>query len=131
MTIATQDIQTIQNMSAVGVCLLDEKGLITYANQYELENLGFRKGEYVGHHISEFHLEEMVFNDMMTRLEEGETLRNYPAKVQGKYGIVYLLLDCSKQFEAGKFSHIRFCTFSVGKEAFEVLRRHSTYRLTD
>ena len=47
--------------SSIGVHAVSPEGIIVYANKCELEVLGYSKSEYIGHHVSEFQIDESCF----------------------------------------------------------------------
>ena len=94
-------------------------------NQAELELLGYSREEYVGHHIAEFHVDQPIIQNILCRLAGGETLREYPAKMQCKDGsILDVLINSNVLFEEGQFIHTRCFTRDVTREkrAEEALR---------
>ncbi|HEY7533921.1 MAG TPA: PAS domain S-box protein [Nitrospiraceae bacterium] len=94
-------------------CLASD-GTILWANQAELDLLGFRPDEYIGHHISEFHVEESVSRDILFRLCSGETLHNYEARLRCKNGSVRnVLISSNVLYEEGTFVHARCFTRDV------------------
>lgn len=108
----------IENAS-VGVHAVSPEGIVVYANQCELETMGFNKDEYVGHHVSEFQLDKECLQEMMERLTELETLKNYPAIVQTKNGIKYIIYNSSVYSEHGEFIHTRCYGTEVEKEIYD------------
>src|SRR5436305_13188211 len=50
-----------------------QDGTILWANQAELELLGYSLDEYVGYSITEFHVDPSVIEDIMARLTRNET----------------------------------------------------------
>lgn len=62
---------------------VDKNGYITWANQAELDALGFTKEEYIGASITDFHADQHIIGDILTRLSNNETLHNYPARLAG------------------------------------------------
>ncbi|MBA6395889.1 PAS domain-containing protein, partial [Colwellia sp. BRX10-6] len=89
--------------SSIGIHAVSPEGIIVYANECELEVLGYTKNEYIGHHISEFQIDESCLADMMTRLSDFDILKNYPARVQGKDEIKYIIYNSSVYEEVGEF----------------------------
>src|SRR5689334_7445928 len=59
-------------------------GRILWANQAELDLLGYTSEEYIGHHIAEFHADQAAIDDILGRLKHKETLRNYEARLRHK-----------------------------------------------
>src|SRR5436190_752092 len=87
-------------------------GVILWANHAELKMLGYSREEYVGHHISEFHLDAAASKDILTRLLSGEVLREYEARLRCKDGSIrHVLITSSGRFENGRFLHS--CCFTV------------------
>src|SRR5579864_6495453 len=57
-------------------------GTILWANQAELDMLGYGREEFVGRNIAEFHVDAPVIADIMARLHRGERLRDYEARMR-------------------------------------------------
>ena len=65
--------------------------------------LGYDREEYVGRHIAEFHADEAVICDILRRLQAGEELHDYPARLRCKDGSVKdVLIDSSVMWEGGR-----------------------------
>jgi PAS domain S-box-containing protein len=112
--------------AAVGLHWVGEDGTILRANQAELDLLGYERDEYVGHHISEFHVDRPVIDDVLRRLAAGEVLRQYPARLRCKDGRVKdVLIDSSVYRHHGRFVHSRCVTRDVTleKQAHEATAR--------
>jgi two-component system, cell cycle sensor histidine kinase and response regulator CckA len=89
-------------------------GTILRTNQAELDMLGYEADEYVGHHISEFHVDQPVIDDIIGRLVGGKRLRQHPARLRCKDGrIKEVLIDSSGYFDEGRFVHTRCFTRDV------------------
>lgn len=112
--------------SSIGIHAVSPEGIIKYANQFELDILGFTEEEYVGHHVSEFQADEVCLQDMIEKLEKFETLVNYPAKVHGKTGIKYVLYNSSVFESEGKFIHTRCFGNEISNAAYQLL--HQEYK---
>lgn len=97
------------------------------ANQSELEMLGYTREEYIGHHTSEFQLEEHVLLDMMARLSRQETLKNYPVKIKAKQGLKYVLFNSNAYFKGDKFIHTRCSSADIHKNIYDVFVSESEY----
>jgi PAS domain S-box-containing protein len=100
--------------AAEGMHKVGPDGDILWANKAEYQLLGYSAEEYVGHSISEFHVDRDVINDMLDRLRRGETLENYPARLRCKNGsIKHVLVNSSGCFHDGQFSYTRCFTRDV------------------
>ncbi|PCH65188.1 MAG: hypothetical protein COC01_10215 [Bacteroidetes bacterium] len=88
--------------------IVDGNGIILWANQTELDYLGYSEDEYIGHSITEFHRDLAVIHDILTRLLAGETIRNYSAYLQAKDGSIKRVIINSNGFwQDGEFVHTR------------------------
>ncbi|WP_286263747.1 PAS domain-containing protein [Thalassotalea atypica] len=110
--------------SSIGIHAVSPEGIVVYANEWELEVLGYDKEEYVGHHVSEFQLDQDSLADMMRRLGRFETLNNYPARVKGKDGTKYIIYNSSVYVEHGEFRHTRCYGTEVTEVIYEVFLKH-------
>ncbi len=106
-------------------------GTIIWANRAELELLGYSSNEYIGHNISEFHVDGPVLQDILQRLSMGERIQEYEARLRAKDGSIrYVIIDSSVLFEDGKFIHTRCFTRDVsGRKKAEQALRESEQRL--
>jgi PAS domain S-box-containing protein len=94
-----------------------EDGSILRVNQAELDMLGYERGEYVGRHIAEFHVDQPVIEDILTRLLGGEVIHSYPARLRCKDGAIKdVLIDSSAYQPDGRFMHTRCFTRDVTLE---------------
>jgi two-component system sensor histidine kinase VicK len=93
---------------------VDGEGFITWANQAELDSLGYTKEEYIGHPINKFHADEEIINDILSRLIGNETLHNYSARLKCKDGsIKHVLINSNVLWQEGKFVHTRCFTRDI------------------
>ncbi|HYB96814.1 MAG TPA: PAS domain S-box protein [Vicinamibacterales bacterium] len=80
--------QQVLDHAAEGIHWVGADGTILWANQTELDLLGYSESEYLGRHIAEFHLDGACIDDILARLTRGETLHQYPARLRHKDGSV-------------------------------------------
>lgn len=100
--------------ASVGLHWVGPDGIILRANQAELDLLGYRKDEYVGRHIAEFHVDQPVIDSILACLSRGEALQKVPARLRCKDGSMRdVLISSSVYFEDGKFVHTRCFTLDV------------------
>ena len=96
---------------SVGLHSVGPDGTILWASQAELDLLGYGKEEYVGQNIVQFHVDQAVIVDILTRLKLGETLTNIEATLRCKDGsIKRVVIDSSVVWQEGKFLHTRCFT---------------------
>jgi len=89
-------------------------GIIIWANQAELDFLGYAKDEYLNQHISKFHADKETIEDILRRLINKETLLNYSARMVCKNGAVKdVLINSNVFWEQDKFIHTRCFTCDV------------------
>ena len=101
-------------------------GRILRANQAELSMLGYASHEYIGHHISEFHMNRAAMEDLLRRLGRGESVQDFEILLRCKDGTVKnVLLDSNVFWENGRFIHTRCFTrdITAQKRADERLAR--------
>ena len=100
--------------ATIGMHWVGPDGIVLWANQAELDLLGYTRDEYVGRHIADFHADRAAIDDMLARLASGETLREFPARVCRKDGSLRdVLIDSSVLWEDGRFVHTRCFTRDV------------------
>jgi PAS domain S-box-containing protein len=120
-----QDLSDFFDNASTGLHWVGPDGIIMRVNQAELDLLGYSREEYVGHHISEFHVDQPIIQDILGRLAGGETLREYPARIRCKDGsILDVLINSNVLFVEDRFIHTRCFTRDVTrhKRADEALR---------
>lgn len=111
--------------ATVGLHWIGADGIILRANRAELDMLGYNKDEYVGQPIADFHADEDVICDILHRLQTGEKLNEYPARLRCKNGVIKdVLIDSSVLWNNGKFVHTRCFTRDITerKRAEEALQ---------
>ncbi len=93
---------------------VDGNGIIIWANQAELDFLGYSREEYIGQHIAKFHADQAGIDDILQRLAANETLCNYEARLLCKDGSIrYVQINSNVLWENGKFSHTRCFTHDI------------------
>jgi PAS domain S-box-containing protein len=114
----------IENAS-VGLHWVGADGTILWANQAELDLLGYTREEYIGRKINEFHADRDVISDILLRLTNRETLHDYEARLKCKDGSVrHVLINSNVKWEEDRFVHTRCFTRDITerKRAEEELR---------
>jgi PAS domain S-box-containing protein len=100
--------------AAEGIHWVGLGGAILWANQAELDMLGYTAEEYIGRNIAEFHVDRDVINDMLARLLRGETLREYGTQMRHKDGSLrHVVVNSNAYRENGEFVHTRCFTRDI------------------
>ncbi|MCJ8296236.1 MAG: PAS domain-containing protein [Colwellia sp.] len=105
--------------SNIGIHAVSPEGIIKYANEYELNVLGYTEEEYVGHHVSEFQMDKLCLEEMMSRLMKFESFANFPAMVSGKHKIKYILYNSSVYENQGEFIHTRCFGNEISESVYQ------------
>jgi PAS domain S-box-containing protein len=98
-------------------------GRILWANQAELDMLGYSREEYVGHHVVEFYVDQDVIEELLRRLTHSETVHDYEARLRRKDGsIKNVVISSNVLWDHGQFVHSRCFT----RDITELRRAHET-----
>lgn len=93
---------------------VDANGMVIWANQAELNALGYTREEYIGQPIAKFHVDEHIIDDILTRLTNNEILLNYEARLVRKDGAIrHVLINSSVYRENDEFIHTRCFTRDI------------------
>jgi PAS domain S-box-containing protein len=92
----------------IGLQWVGSDGKVLWANQAQVELLGYSKHDYIGSHISRFHADPSVWRSFLERLMSGETLRDYAAPLVRRDGAIrHVLIHANAYHEQGRFVHTR------------------------
>jgi PAS domain S-box-containing protein len=109
-----RDLSDFFENASVALHWVGPDGVILRANRRELEMLGYDHDEYVGRHITEFHVDQAAIADILKRLSAGEVISNYPSQLRCKDGSVRdVVIDSSVLWENDRFIHTRCFTTDV------------------
>ena len=115
----------------------DSDGRILWANKAELEMVGYSAEEYIGHHISEFHADKEVIDDILRRLMNRETLKDHEARLKAKDGSIrHVLISSNVYWDGDRFVHTKCFTRDITarkqaeKERERLLERERQARAT-
>jgi PAS domain S-box-containing protein len=111
---AEKDLSDFFENASVGLHSVGPDGIILRANRRELEMLGYRAEEYIGRHVSDFHVDKSVAADILQRLSTGEVLHNYFSQLRCKDGSVRdVSIASSVLWEGDRFLHTRCFTRDI------------------
>jgi PAS domain S-box-containing protein len=109
-----EDLRDVLENAVEGIHLVGPDGVILWANNAELELLGYRAEEYIGRSITEFHVDSEVICDLLQRLSRGETVHNYASRLRHKDGSIrHVLVNSNVRWEDDTFRHTRCFTRDV------------------
>jgi two-component system, NtrC family, sensor kinase len=96
------------DQAAIPLCSIGPDGTILWANRAELEFLGYGRDEYVGRAYRDFHVDPRTAEEFLRRLTNGETLRQFEARLRCRNGTVReVLIDANVQWEDRRFVRAR------------------------
>lgn len=91
-------------------------GIIIWANQAELDLLGYTQEEYIGHSMRDFHADPKAMEEIYVRLLNNETIQDFPARLRCKDGTFkHVEISSNALFVDGRFIHSRCITKDVTK----------------
>ncbi len=70
-----KELRDFIDNAAVGLHWVGPDGTILWANDAELSLLGYRRDEYIGRNIADFHVDKTVIRDILRRLQRNEVLK--------------------------------------------------------
>jgi PAS domain S-box-containing protein len=103
-----EELEDFMENASIPLHWVDSRGIIVWANQAELDALGYTREEYIGRPVKDFHADQPVINDILHRLGSKETLRNYEARLKCKDGSIrHVLINSNVLWKDDKFIHTR------------------------
>lgn len=103
--------------AAIGLHWLSEDGTIIWANKTEMDMLGYTESEFIGHNITEFHVDQSCPAYLISRLMKKETLHNCPAKMRCKDGSIRTVhINSSGLWDGDRFVHSRCFMIDVTEQ---------------
>ncbi len=114
----TDELDDFFENSPVALHLVSRNGTILRANKAELRMLGYSADEYVGKHITDFHVDSPAIEDILKRLLQLEQVEQYPARLRCKDGsIKEVLITSNARVQNGEFLNTRCFTIDVTEQA--------------
>lgn len=72
-----EDWHDVLDNASLGVHLVDANGKILWANKLELELLGYTREEYINRHVTDFHVDKDVIDQILCSLTGTGKLASY------------------------------------------------------
>ena len=112
--VVDRELRACLDRAAEGLHFVGPDGMILWANQTELDLLGYSREEYIGHNITEFHVDPPTIEDILARLTRGETLLNYEARLRRKDGSIrFVHINSNVLWRDEQFLHTRCFTRDI------------------
>lgn len=113
--------------AVVGLHWVGKDGTILWANQAELDLLGYTHEEYIGHSLAEFYVDRNAVEDILQRLLSDRPVQDYEAQLRCKDGSIrHVLIDSNAARTDGQFSHTRCFTRDITAAKHEEVVRKLT-----
>ena len=107
-------LQDYVDTAPIGLHWVNAEGIIIWANQAELDMLGYGADEYIGRHIGEFHATQEGATEILRKLAANDVLQQYEAAMVHRDGSIRdVLISSSVLWENGKFVHTRCFTQDI------------------
>ncbi len=109
-----RDLKDLEENAPIGMHWVGPDGTILWANDAELELLGYAREQYIGRNIAEFHADQAVLSDILGRLGRNEEIHDYEASLIARDGSIrHVAIDSNVLFEDGRFVHTRCFTRDI------------------
>jgi len=106
-----RELAAFLDNASEGIHKVAADGTILYANRAELDLLGYRWEEYVGHSIADFYVDRQQIQGILDKLKRGEVLRDEPALLRCRDGTHKpVLIYSNGHFEDGELKYTRCFT---------------------
>jgi PAS domain S-box-containing protein len=114
LRVREQELSDFMENSVEGLHQVGTDKTILWANKAELAMLGYEPEEYIGHPVTEFHVDVEVVEEIWAKLRRGEALYDHPARLRCKDGsIKHVELHSNALIEDGKLIYTRCFTRDV------------------
>jgi len=122
---AEEDLWDFTQNAVEGLHALGPDGAILWANQAELDLLGFLAEEYIGRPAAVFHVEPEVVPEILDRLSRGETVRDLHARLWCKdRSIKSVLINATGLWQNGELVRARCFIRDVTAQRQDAEARH-------
>lgn len=106
LRLQTERLNAFLDTAVLGMHRAAADGTILWANDAELQMLGYARDEYVGRNIADFHVDRALIDDCLGRLHRRERLVDRPAQMRCRDGSVReVVIDASVLWDGDRFVH--------------------------
>jgi PAS domain S-box-containing protein len=114
--------------AAIGMCSVSPNGRVSWANKAELQMLGYSLQDYIGRHVTEFHVDSSSMSEILRRLRSGEEFHEYEARLRCRDGsIKHVLIDTNICRRDGEIVGTRFFTRDITERRNSEAEQHELY----
>ncbi len=111
---AESELKDFVQHAPVGMHWVAPDGTILWANDAELQLLGYTAEEYIGRNIADFHVDKALIAGVVARLGRNEQIRDCEADLIAKDGSIrHVCVNSNARFENGRFLHTRCFTRDI------------------
>jgi PAS domain S-box-containing protein len=129
LEVSQQGISDFIENAQIGMHWVDIEGIIVWANQAEINLLGYDRSEYIGQPLINFHLDRSKFADVFQQLLNNQSITGCEAQMRRKDGsICDVSIDSNAFFKNGKFIHARCFTRDISKQQAALRERKQLER---
>lgn len=109
-----RELADLVKNAPVGIHWIAQDGTILWANQQELDLLGYDRQEYIGRNGVDFHVDRKTAEDALHRLGTTRLPGNFAARLRHKDGSLrHVLISSSVHQKDGRFIHGRCFTQDI------------------
>jgi PAS domain S-box-containing protein len=122
-----QGISDFMQNASLGIHWVDRDGIVVWANQAELEMLGYESGEYIGQVLHDFHVDRVAIRSAFQQLLNDQPVIGHESQMIRKDGsICDVSISATALFQEGEFVHARCFTRDISeqKQAEAALRQN-------
>jgi PAS domain S-box-containing protein len=113
-TSGKESLESFLQNSPVGIHIVNENGIIAFANKAELNLFGYEEDEYIGHPLKKFYHDQDLFDKLYLKLREDGALKNQQAKIICKDGSLKdIMISCNLFSENKKVIYSRCFTRDI------------------
>jgi PAS domain S-box-containing protein/excisionase family DNA binding protein len=125
------ELRDFLDQATLAMHWVDADGKILWANQAELDLLGYAADEYIGHDIAEFYADREVADDVLGRLQRRETIREHEVRLRRKNGAIrHALVSSNVLWDGDTFVHTRCFTVDITRRKLAEQRLALQYAVT-